>query len=127
MQRAHGNTVTSKKLWKLEQNRCSDLLFYDQVIDSSRIHMQNALHKHCEGEIYKTLDNIHKTLPKNQCAQNATPVEETLQRGQNATFVEETQRKHSNAIPVKETTQKCSKDISCPRNRTPVLRMRALA
>ena len=90
---------------------------------------------------------------KNQCLQNATPVEETLQRVQNATLVEETQRKRSNATPVeetlqrvqnatpveetiqkrsnatpvKETTPMCSKHSSCRRNRASVFRMQTLS
>ena len=51
---------------------------------------------------------------KNQCGQNATHIEETLQRAQNVTPVEETRRKRSNATPVEETVQSAQ-------NATPVV------
>ena len=97
-------------------------------------------HKHCEAEICKKLHKIHKKLATDQCAQNATPVEETLrkrsnatpveetlQSAQNATPVEETRRKRSNATPVEETPPRCLEDDFCRRNRTCVLRIRALS
>ena len=110
-------------------------------------------HKHCEAEICKKLNKIHKKLATDQCAQNATPVEETLrkrsnatpveetlqsaqnatpveetlQSAQNATPVEETRRKRSNATPVEETPPMCLEDDFCRRNRTCVLRIRALS
>ena len=83
------------------------------------------------------------TLVRYAGAQNATPVEETLcNRSKSAAKtipvkdtapgrpgrpVEETLRKRWNATPAEETPSRCSEDDSCRRNRTCVLRMRALS
>ena len=77
-------------------------------------HTKRPSHKHREAEMCKKLHKIHKKLATDQCAQNATPVEETL-------------RKRSNATPVEETPPRCLEDDFCRRNRTCVLRIRALS
>ena len=67
---------------------------------------------------------VKETLRKRS---NATPVEEKPQSAQNATPVEEARRKRSNATPVKETPPGYSENNFCTRNRTRMLKIRALS
>ena len=134
-----------------QQSRIIILVAIYRFLENS--HTKHPSHKPCEAEICKKLHKIHKKLATDQYAQNATPVEETLQRAQNATPVEETLRKRSNATPVEETPQSAqnaipveearrkrsnatpveetppgySEDDFCRRNHTCVLRIRALS
>ena len=59
---------------------------------------------------------IKKKQAKNQCAQNATLVEETLQRAQNASLFEETPQRSQNAIPVEDTRRRRSNATPCRGN-----------